>query len=38
MPASESPPYRTLYLVYSSCRTKQERPGGGLQEQEEHHE
>lgn len=27
MPTSESPPYRTPHLVYSSCRTKQERPG-----------
>ena len=34
MLTSESPLYRTLYLVYSSCRTKQERPEGGLQEQE----
>ena len=34
MPTSESPFYRTLYLVYFSCRTKQERPGGGPQEQE----
>jgi hypothetical protein len=34
MPASESPPYRTMHLVYSSCQTKQERPEGGLQEQE----
>ena len=30
----ESPPYRTPHLVYSSCRTKQKRPGGGPQEQE----
>ena len=34
MPTSESPLYRTPHLVYSSCRTKQERPGGGPQEQE----
>lgn len=34
MPILESPPYRTLYLVYSCCQTKQERPGGGPQEQE----